>query len=317
MQKVLVAGGAGFIGSHLCESLLQKGHTVYCLDNICTGNPKNLEELQKNPSFHFIEGDVTQPVKLPQSLHIDAIFHLASPASPNKNSSRSYMNLPLETMLANSEGTYRLLELTKAHSARMLYASSSEVYGDPLLSPQKETYWGNVNPNGPRSVYDEAKRFGEAISMLYVRKFSVDVRVARIFNTYGPRMHPDDGRVVSNFINQALRNEKITIYGDGNQTRSFCFVTDMVNALESLLFLDNLSGKVVNLGNPDERKISELATMIKEMTGSSSEITYSELPQDDPKNRKPDISLAKELLSWEPTVDLEHGLKQTIEFFKN
>lgn len=315
MANILVAGGAGFIGSHLCERLLNEGNTIYCVDNLITGSRNNIFKLLDNPKFNYFEFDVAQPLaEIPE---LNYIFHLASPASPNKKSNRSYINFPIETLLANSVGTYNLLNLAKEKNARFLFASTSEVYGDPAVSPQPETYYGNVNPNGIRSVYDEGKRFGEAMSFAFKRKHGLDSRIARIFNTYGPNMQKDDGRVVSAFINQALMNVPITIYGDGSQTRSFCYVDDMVEGLIKIMTIEGLSGEVINLGNDDERKISDIAKLIKNMVGGSSEIVREELPEDDPKIRKPDISKAKKLLSWEPQVSLEEGLKKTIDYFQN
>lgn len=317
MATVLVAGGAGFIGSHLCELLLQDQHTVIAIDNFITGSKKNLDFLENTSSFSFLEHDVINPLDrqaLPEN--IDYIFHLASPASPNKKSPSSYINHPLETLRVNSFGTDNLLVLAKEKHAKFLYISSSEVYGDPAVSPQPESYFGNVNPNGVRSVYDEGKRFGEAITMAYYRKLGVDVRIIRIFNTYGPRMLPDDGRVVSNFIVQALQKEPLTMYGDGLQTRSFCYVSDMVNGLKKAMFTEKTNGEVFNLGNPDERSVKELATIIKDITGSQSEIVFEELPEDDPKRRKPDITKAKTLLGFEPVVSLEKGIEETVAYFK-
>lgn len=313
MQTAVVAGGAGFIGSHLCRALLEDDLLVLCVDNLITGRKKNIEGLLNNSSFKFIEHDVTKPLNL--SDKVDFVFHLASPASPNKNNPISYINKPLETLLANSLGTYQLLELSKKHGTKFLYASSSEVYGDPKVSPQREDYWGNVNPNGIRSVYDEGKRFGEAMVLTYYRNFNKDVRNVRIFNTYGPRM-AKDGRVVPDFITQAITNKPITVYGDGKQTRSLCFIDDMVNGLKKAILSSNTSGKTINLGNPNEITILELAKLIKKMTNSKSEIVHEELPEDDPKKRNPDISSAKKLLNWEPKVALEEGLKKTIEYFK-
>lgn len=318
MQTVYIAGGAGFIGSNLCADLLQKNYTVVSIDNFLTSNKQNIEKLLENPNFHFLEKDITtltieDTASLPKP---DFIFHLASPASPNDKSPRSYIAYPLETMLVNSQGTQRLLEIAKVYNARFLYASTSEVYGDPAISPQTETYWGNVNPNGIRSVYDEAKRYGEALVMAYVRKFDLDARIARIFNTFGPHMQADDGRVVSNFIVQALKHEPLTIYGDGSQTRSFCYIDDLVAGLERLLFTDGLKGEVVNLGNPTEKTIKEFALLIQDLTKTSSDIVFQDLPSDDPKKRNPDISKAKRLLGWEPTVSLEEGLQKTIDYFK-
>lgn len=321
MQSVLVAGGAGFIGSNLCKSLLDRGHKVICVDSLITGNKDNIKGLLKNHGFTFSEQDVTSSnfnsAMQNQSSRLDFIFHLASPASPNKKSPFSYINHPIETLLSNSIGTYNLLELAKVCRARFLYSSSSEIYGDPSVSPQSESYFGNVNPNGVRSVYDEGKRFGEAMTMAYVRKYSTDARIVRIFNTYGPNMLPEDGRVVSNFINQAISGMPITVYGDGSQTRSFCYVDDMIEGLINVMFSEQTRREVFNLGNPDERTILDLAKMIKVMTGSSSDIIFEELPQDDPKSRNPDIGKAKRILGWQPRVPIEEGLKKTIEHFKN
>ena len=315
MQTVLVAGGAGFIGSHLCKKLLTQEYKVICVDNLVTGSKDNLKNLRKDKNFTFLEKDITHP--LDQGINADYIFHLASPASPNKKSPRSYINHPLETLLANSLGTYNLLELAKKTSAKFLYVSSSEVYGDPAVSPQKEDYFGNVNPNGVRSVYDEGKRFGEAITMNYVREYGLNARIIRIFNTYGPMMQPDDGRVVSNFITQAISKQPLTVYGSGQQTRSFCFVDDMVDGLILAMFSDKTKGEVLNLGNPDERKILEFASLIKKLTGSASEIVFEDLPTDDPKERKPDIAKAKELIGWQPKVSIEQGLEKTVQYFKS
>lgn len=315
MQTALVAGGAGFIGSHLCKNLLNN-YKVVCVDNFLTSDSENIKELLKNPNFKLIEHDITKPLNGIEFDKPGFIFHLASPASPNKKSPRSYINFPLETLLANSVGTKNLLDLAKENNAKFLYASSSEVYGDPLVSPQKEDYFGNVSPNGIRSVYDEGKRFGEAITMTYFRKFNLDIRIIRIFNTYGPFMQIDDGRVVSNFINQAIKNNEITVYGKGEQTRSFCFVDDMVNGLMLAMFSEGTSGQVFNLGNPDEKTILELANFIKNITKSSSKIVFEDLPLDDPKKRNPDISKAQNLLGFSPKVKTEEGLLKTIEYFK-
>lgn len=319
MQTVLVAGGAGFIGSHLSQHLLHLGYSVICVDNLITGNKKNIATLLSNKNFQYIEADISTDITkfIGEIDSIDFIFHLASPASPNKKSKTSYINKPLETMMANSQGTYHLLELARKHHARFLFASTSEVYGDPTVSPQPESYFGNVNPNGIRSVYDEAKRFGEAMTMLYVRTYDVDARIIRIFNTYGPQMQPDDGRVVSNFITQALQKKQITVYGDGSQTRSFCYVSDMVEGIIRALFEKDTKGTVINLGNTDERTVLELATMVQQIIGSDSPLIFESLPQDDPKVRKPDITLAKQLLHWEPTISIEEGLQMTIAYFKN
>lgn len=319
MQTVLVAGGAGFIGSHLCGSLLRDGHNVICVDNLSTGDKKNVSPFLENSNFKFIERDVIKSFNDigEDIVSIDCIFHLASPASPNKNSKRSYMNYPIETLLVNSEGTHNLLELARRFGSKFLFASSSEIYGDPAISPQKESYFGNVNPNGVRSVYDEAKRFGEAITFAYARKFNLDARIIRIFNTYGPMMQADDGRVVSNFINQAIRNKPITVYGKGTQTRSLCYVDDMVLGIKLAMFASGTKAEVFNLGNPDERTVLAIAKLIKIIANSSSEITFKDLPEDDPRVRKPDISYAKEMLRWEPKITTEEGLLKTINYFKS
>lgn len=319
MLKILVAGGAGFIGSHLCKRLMKEGNFVFCVDNLITGDKNNIVSLMDNPNFNFTNHDVTQDftVIADRLGEIQQIYHLASPASPNKNSPRSYINFPIETLLANSVGTYNLLNLAKEKNARFLFASTSEVYGDPAVSPQPETYFGNVNPNGVRSVYDEGKRFGEAMTFGFMRKFGLNTRIVRIFNTYGPFMQKDDGRVVSAFINQALAGVSITIFGDGTQTRSFCYVDDMVEGLLKSMNSESTNGQVINLGNADERKISDIAAIVKQMVGSKSEIVFEELPEDDPKVRKPDLKKAKNLLGWEPKIGLEEGLRKTIEHFRN
>lgn len=317
MQTVLIAGGAGFIGSHLTKSLLSKNYKVICIDNFLTSDRKNIEEFLENANYKFIELDVTKSIESKELSDINFIFHLASPASPNKKSPRSFINFPIETLMANSIGTKNLLDLAKEKNAKFLYASSSEVYGDPLISPQKEEHFGNVNPNGVRSVYDEGKRFGEAITMAYFRKYKLDVRIIRIFNTYGPFMQVDDGRVVSNFINQAIRNEKITIYGDGTQTRSFCYIDDMVKGLELSMFSDNTNGQVFNLGKPLEKTVEELAKIIISLTNSKSEIVFEGLPEDDPKKRNPDIEKAGKVFGFKPQVSMEDGLSKTIEYFKS
>lgn len=306
----VVTGGAGFIGSHLCEALLGLGHQVFAFDNLLTGSEENIKHLTANSRFTFIRFDVTgeMPI-LPQ---VDYVFHLASPASVP-----DYQNYPEETALVNSVGTRSLLKFAKAYKAKFLYTSTSEVYGSPLEHPQKETYWGNVNPNGIRSCYDESKRFGEMMTMLYVRKYDVDARIVRIFNTYGPRMRKDDGRVVSNFINQALEGKPVTVYGDGSPTRSFCYVSDLVAGLVKAMMTKGTKGEVFNLGNPSEFTILEFAKKIIAMTGSSSEITYAKLPQDDPPRRRPDITKAKKLLHWAPSVSVDEGLQKTIEYYKS
>ncbi len=319
MAKALVTGGAGFIGFHLCGALIKQGFTVYCLDNLITGSKNNINSLLDNPNFVFVEQDITSSFETVADRfgEINYIFHLASPASPNPSASKSYVNLPIETMLANSLGTYNFLLLAKEKSSKFLFASTSEIYGDPAVNPQPESYFGNVNPVGSRSVYDEAKRFGEALTFAYLRKFDLDARVIRIFNTYGPNMRKDDGRVISNFVNQALQGLPITVYGNGNQTRSFCYIDDMVDGILSVMLRGNTKGEVINLGNPDERTIAEIASIVKKLTGTSSEIVNEPRPVDDPEKRKPDIEKAKKLLKWEPKVSLEDGLKKTIEYFRN
>lgn len=319
IKTALIAGGGGFIGSHLSEYLLTKDFLVIVVDNFITGDKKNIIHLLDNPRFTFIEADVVTQIPLickKVTQKIDYIFHLASPASPNKKSEKSFIHFPIETLLVNSYGTYQLLEFAKDRMAKFLFTSSSETYGDPSISPQGENYFGNVNPVGPRSVYDEGKRFGESITMAYVRKFNLDARIIRVFNTYGPRMQKDDGRVVSNFITQALSKKPITVYGKGDQTRSFCYVSDMVEGLFSAMNAQNTKGEVINIGNPDERTVLELAKMIKEMTQSPSEIVFEELPQDDPKKRRPDITKAKNLIQWYAMVSLSSGLKKTIEYLQ-
>ena len=318
MYKILIAGGAGFIGSHLCKKLLDEGNTVYCLDNFITGSKNNVQSLLDNPKFALIEYDISKSLEPIRDRFADVhfIFHLASPASPNQKSERSYINYPIETMLANSQGTYNLLMMAKEKNAKFLFASTSEVYGNPAVSPQPETYFGNVNPNGIRSVYDEAKRFGEAMTFGFRRKYDMDTRIIRIFNTYGPWMQKDDGRVVSSFVNQALTGVPLTIYGDGKQTRSFCYIDDMIDGIKKAMLTEGTNGEVINLGNPDERTIQEIATMIKDMIDTNLKIMYESLPEDDPLQRKPDITKAKALLSWEPKISLEEGLQKTIDYFR-
>ncbi len=311
MQKALVTGGAGFIGSHLCEKLLSDGYKVICLDNLLTGSKKNIEHLLTSENFEFKQGDVVQ--KLDVDLDVDYIFHLASPASPI-----DYQNHPEETLLVNSQGTLNVLSLARDSKAKFLLASTSEVYGDPKEHPQKETYWGNVNSFGPRSCYDESKRFAEAATYVFLNKYKIDARIIRIFNTYGPKMQKDDGRVVSNFINAALSNESINIDGDGSQTRSFCFVSDLVDGITRAMFSDETNGQIFNLGNPVEYTIKELADKVVKLTGSTSQIKYSEtFREDDPMRRKPDITKAKNILGWEPKVNVDEGLQKTIEYYKN
>ncbi len=308
MARVLVTGGAGFIGSHLCERFLSEGHEVICVDNLLTGDRDNIAHLFENPKFTFLQQDITNYIYV--SGKLDAILHFASPASPV-----DYLELPIQTLKVGSLGTHKALGLAKEKRARILVASTSEVYGDPLVHPQNESYWGNVNPVGPRGVYDEAKRFLEAMTMAYMRTHGVETRIARIFNTYGPRMRMRDGRVVPNFICQALRNEPLTVYGDGSQTRSFCYVDDLVEGLTRLLWSDEKMP--TNLGNPAEMTILDFASKIKELSGSSSPIEYRELPVDDPKVRQPDIAKARKVLGWEPKVSLDDGLRKTIEWFRS
>ncbi len=309
MSKVLVTGGAGFIGSHLCDFLIKDGHEVIAIDSLITGSEKNIEHLKDNPNFKFIKKDVVVD-ELDEK--VDLIFHLASPASPI-----DYQNLPEETLLVNSLGTLNVLNLAKEIKAKILITSTSEIYGDPQESPQKETYWGNANSFGPRACYDESKRFAEAATYVYLNKYGVDARIIRIFNTYGPRMQKDDGRVISNFINQCLRGDELTIYGDGSQTRSFCYVDDMVEGIYKAMFTEGTRGEVFNLGNPEEYSMMDLAKKIKEMTGASSEVVYKELPADDPKQRKPDITKAEKVLNWKPAVSVDEGLRKTIDFYKH
>ncbi len=307
MNRVLVTGGAGFIGSHLCERLLEQDHEVVCMDNLITGDMKNIEHLFGRDGFKFVKQDVTNFIHVPGKL--DAILHFASPASPI-----DYLQIPIQTLKVGALGTHKVLGLAKDKGARVLLASTSEVYGDPLEHPQSESYWGNVNPIGPRGVYDEAKRFAEAMVMAYHRFHHLDTRIVRIFNTYGPRMRAEDGRVVPNFILQALDGKDLTVYGDGSQTRSFCFVDDLVTGILSCL--EKGDHDPVNLGNPNEFTILEFAKHVISITGSSSGIVNRPLPEDDPKVRKPDISHAGKLLNWKPVVTLEEGLSKTIEYFK-
>jgi dTDP-glucose 4,6-dehydratase len=307
MPTTLVTGGAGFLGSHLCDRLIAEGHRVICVDNFLTGRKENISHLLNNSSFTLIEHDVTEPLTIKED--IDYILHFASPASP-----KDYMQHAIETMKTGALGTNNMLELAKQKKSVFVLASTSEVYGDPQIHPQPEDYWGYVNPIGPRSVYDEAKRYAEALTMAYHRRYGLDVKIVRIFNTYGPRMKVDDGRVVSNFVVQALKGEPITVYGDGSQKRSFCYVDDLVEGILRLMQTSYIG--VVNLGNPEEYSVLHLAEIIKELTGSSSPIVFHPLPQDDPKKRQPDISLAKKLLDWEPKVPLREGLKRTIAYFQ-
>lgn len=306
-KKVLVTGGAGFVGSHLCDRLIADGHEVVCLDNLFTGSRSNIAHLEGNPRFMFIEHDVQKPF----NTNVDWIFNLACPASP-----KHYQYDPVETVRTNVLGMINMLDLAKSTGARILQASTSEVYGDPLCHPQEETYWGNVNPISRRACYDEGKRCAETLCFDYHREYGVDIRVIRIFNTYGPRMAKDDGRVVSNFVLQALRGEDLTVYGDGSYTRSFQYVDDLVEGMIRMMQTENFTGPV-NIGNPGEFTILELAKQVVEMTGSVSKIIHLPAVEHDPKQRKADISLAKEKLSWEPKIALNEGLKKTIEYFRS
>jgi len=308
MTTTLVTGGAGFLGSHLCERLLREGHRVLCVDNLITGRRENLDGLGDPDTFQFIEHDITQPLFVDEP--IDNVFHFASPASPI-----DYLELPIQTLKVGSLGTHNSLGLAKAHSATHVLASTSEVYGDPLVHPQDESYWGNVNPVGPRGVYDEAKRFAEAMAMAYHRYHNLDTRIARIFNTYGPRMRPNDGRVVPAFILQALRNQPMTVFGDGSQTRSFCYVDDLIEGFWRLL--NSSESDPINLGNPHEMTILEFAEAIRELTSTTATLSFKELPVDDPKTRQPNIERARERLGWTPSIPLEQGLSRTIEYFRS
>jgi dTDP-glucose 4,6-dehydratase len=305
--RILVTGGAGFIGSHLTDRLLKDGHYVIVMDNLITGNFNNIAHHQSNPRFEFIHHNVSNYIHLIGEL--DWIIHFASPASPI-----DYLNLPIETLKVNSLGTHNALGLARAKSAKFFLASTSEVYGDPAVHPQPESYWGNVNPIGPRGVYDESKRFAEAITMAYHQKHQLDTRIVRIFNCYGPRLRPDDGRVVSNFIKQALLNQPLTIYGKGEQTRSFQYVSDLVEGIVRLMGVKHHDP--VNIGNPEEKTVEELAYIIKELTGASSNIVFEPLPVDDPQRRLPDITKARTLLQWQPQTDLHTGLSQTIAWYR-
>ncbi len=305
-KRIAVTGGAGFLGSHLCERLLADGHEVVCLDNFFTGTRKNVERLMSHHSFELVRHDVVQPIVI----EVDQIFHLACPASPVH-----YQRNPVRTIRTAVQGTLNMLDMAREVRARIMIASTSEIYGDPLEHPQRETYWGNVNPIGPRACYDEGKRCAEALTVSYKQQYGIETRIARIFNTYGPRMHPNDGRVVSNFIVQALRGEPITVYGDGQQTRSFCFATDLIEAFVRLMNLDEDPGPM-NLGNPRELTVLDLAKMTIAQVGSRSALVRSPLPADDPVRRKPDISRAEEILKWRPEIPIEEGLARTIDYFR-
>jgi UDP-glucuronate decarboxylase len=304
-KRILVTGGAGFVGSHLCDRLMAAGNDVVCLDNLFTGARENIDHLLDRHAFEFVRHDVCEPI----IVEVDEIYHLACPASPIH-----YQRNPVRTIRTTVEGTLNMLDLAREVHARLLIASTSEVYGDPQVHPQVETYWGNVNPIGPRACYDEGKRCAEALAVAYATQYETDVRIARIFNTYGPRMHPNDGRVVSNFIVQALRNEALTVYGRGDQTRSFCYVDDLIAGMVALMASEVTTP--VNLGNPAEFTVNELANKVVAMTGSMSLIEYLALPADDPVRRRPDIEQARKVLGWEPTISLDEGLQSTIEYFR-
>ncbi|HYY88612.1 MAG TPA: NAD-dependent epimerase/dehydratase family protein [Chloroflexota bacterium] len=317
-MRALVTGGAGFIGSHLCRRLIANDWTVTCLDNFVSGLRRNISGLHEHPSFQLVECDVSAG-PLPDDLAADRYYHLASPASPNAGSPRSYMALPLATALVNSVGLQHVLDLARQAGGRVLFASTSEIYGDPHEHPQREEYWGNVSSTGRRSCYDEAKRFGEALCMIYVRSFGLDVRLVRIFNTYGPNMDPEDGRMLPNFIIQALRDKPLTIYGDGQFTRSLCYVDDLVNGLVAVMESERTDapGRVYNLGNPDEHTIREYAELVLDLVpGTSSTLTYLDPVPDDPTRRRPDIGRARRELSWEPRVELRDGVGRTIDYFR-
>jgi len=306
--KIVITGGAGFIGSNLCARLIDEGHSVLCVDNLLTGSTENIAQLVQHPRFTFVQHDVTQPFPF----EADAIFHLASPASPV-----GYMNHPIETILVNSQGTYQMLEAAKKQHAMFLISSTSEVYGDPLVHPQREDYWGNVNPIGPRACYDESKRLGETLTMEYYRQFQLNARIVRIFNTYGPNSQADDGRMIPNFITQALKNEPLTIYGDGTITRSICYVSDLVDGLIRAMFQPETAGEVFNLGNPEEHTVLEFAETIIRLCNASSTIQFESRRIDDPERRRPNISKAQEVLGWSINVGVEDGLRRTIEWFRS
>jgi nucleoside-diphosphate-sugar epimerase len=304
--KIVVTGGAGFIGSHLCTRLLDEGHNVLCVDNLITGDERNIAPLRNHPHFSFLYQDVTRPFEF----EADAIFHLASPASPV-----GYMDHPIETILVNSQGTYQMLEQAKKQNAMFLVASTSEAYGDPLVHPQREDYWGNVNPIGPRACYDESKRLGETLTMEYYRQYRMNARIVRIFNTYGPNSQINDGRMIPNFITQALLNEPLTIYGDGSITRSICYVSDLVDGLMRAMFKPHTAGEVFNLGNTEEHTVLEYAKIIIQLCEASSSIIFEPNRVDDPERRRPDISKAQRVLGWEPKISIDAGLRRTIEWF--
>ncbi len=307
-MRILVTGAAGFLGSHLSERLLLEGHEVIGVDDFSSGQKRNVALLARFAGFHFLEADASRPLDI--AGHLDWVMHFASPASPPR-----YLKLPIQTLLVNGEGTRHLLDLAVAKGARFFLASTSEIYGDPLVHPQPETYWGNVNPVGPRSIYDEAKRYAETLTMAYQQAKGVSTRTIRIFNTYGPRMDAEDGRVVTNFVNQALKGQPLTIYGDGSQTRSFQYVDDLIEGIRRLMEVEY--HQPVNLGNPEEYTMLELAELVQELVGSSTPLVFEPLPQDDPRQRRPDITRAKELLDWQPTVPVREGLARTIAYFRD
>lgn len=307
-MKIVVTGGAGFIGSHLCARLLDEGHSVLCIDNLITGSTQNIDALCNNPHFTFLQHDVTQPF----TCEVDAIFHMASPASPV-----GYLEHPIETILVNSQGTYQMLEMARKQNAMFLISSTSEIYGDPLEHPQREDYWGNVNPIGPRACYDESKRLGETLTMEYYRQFQANTRIVRIFNTYGPHSQEDDGRMIPNFIMRSLHNEPLTIYGDGTKTRSICYVSDLVDGLMRAMFHPGTTGEVFNLGNPEEHTVLEFAQTIIHLCNASSPILFESSRIDDPERRRPNITKARQLLGWEVKVGMEDGLRRTIEWFRS
>jgi nucleoside-diphosphate-sugar epimerase len=310
MFTAVITGVAGFIGSHLADKFIKEGFNVIGIDNFLTGNRENISSLLKNDNFEFIEHDIINSLEIDKD--VDIVLHFACPASPE-----DYLEFPIETLKVDSFGTHNTLEISKEKNARYIFASTSEIYGDPLIHPQKESYWGNVNSVGLRSVYDESKRFSESLTMAYFRKNKTDIRIVRIFNTYGPRMKLNDGRVVPNFISQALKNEDLTVYGDGTQTRSFCYVDDLIEGIFKISTTEGLNGEIMNLGNPDEYTIFDFAKIIIQKTGSNSEISFEDLPEDDPKVRCPDISKVQSLIEWEPEIELNEGLQKTIEFLKS
>lgn len=317
MGKIIVTGGAGFIGTHLCTSLLSSGHDVICIDNFLSGSRDNLVSFIDNPHFTLLEHDVCQPLPPNAILHkIDAIFHFACPASPNPSSPISYMRFPVETMMVNTLGTQRMLELAQTHKSQIIFASTSEVYGDPLVHPQPETYWGNVSPNGPRSCYDEGKRAGEALSFAYYRHGDVQLKVIRIFNTYGPHMRLDDGRFTINLIDSHINKKPFKMYGNGEFTRSFCYINDLIDGIIKVYQSKDAIGQVINLGNPKELKLNQAIKIFEQVSGKKLNTITMASQQDDPKRRCPDITLAKQILGWEPKIDFSTGIKQTLDYYE-